>query len=58
MSGAKFGADTFGVTSNLNMKNVNADAGLAPNENCYSSVFQRMEGMRTFSFRFELSSKK
>ena len=23
MSGAKFGADTFGVTSNLNMKNIN-----------------------------------
>ena len=46
MAGGKFGADTFGVTSNLNMKNIAGLAGLAPNENAIQ-MFQRMD-MRTF----------
>lgn len=55
MSGAKFGADTFGVTSNLNMKNIAGLAGLAPNENAIQ-MFQRMD-MRTFEFTFELAAR-
>ena len=55
MSGAKFGVDTFGVTSNLNMKNIAGLAGLAPNENAIQ-MFQRMD-MRTFEFTFELAAR-
>ena len=55
MAGGKFGADTFGVTSNLNMKNIAGLAGLAPNENAIQ-MFQRMD-MRTFEFTFELAAR-
>ena len=55
MTGGKFGADTFGVTSNLNMKNIAGLAGLAPNENAIQ-MFQRMD-MRTFEFTFELAAR-